>query len=613
MTKKKKKRIFSIINPVSDYTRSKRRKLHSGLQTTSKCWVSPSHLYNFMNDDPLLDYFNFLKRRPNRFHSENQSRPVFNNNSFKRFLMDQGNLHEKHVMDLIKEKGLPIVHISDVYSEEGVALTRFHLMKGTPILYSAPLCNEKSHTYGIADLIVRSDYLNKIVDVPLPDNLIKNGSSLSKKYYYIIIDIKFSKLNFRCDEMHLCNSGSFGFYKGQVLMYSDALNRIQGNSSPNIALILGRNCKINNGNNFTLENSNSSSPLNRYGLINFKTVDKHIIEKVRRGIQWRRDLKSFGSTWTLTPPSRDELYPNMCKKNDSEWYSQKKSIATQLGELTNLWMVGKRHRELAFSKGISSIYDTRLNALTLGIVNPKFSTIINKMIYMNRSGSSEAVIWPSKITFNDYDWRNLTNNLYIDFETFSDVFFDDSITPQIFQIGIGYIDNNVWKYKYFICKTPTLEEELRIVLEFTDFIANSFIDSKIYYWHAEKIFWRALIKRQRSRGCVSSVIIAELETWLQTNDLYDLRNFFIKNGIVIKGCFSYGLKELFQAMINNKLLQTNRESDCTNGQLAMIRAYDCYKNLKRPLESAVMKDIIDYNERDCLMLKDFLEYFVNNH
>ena len=112
------------------------------------------------------------------------------------------------------------------------------MKQGVPIIHSAPLSNKKNKTYGIADLLVRSDYLNQLVDVPidLPDG---RATKLNTDYYYVVIDIKYQTLKLKSDGLHLLNNNSIRAYKAQTWIYNQALGNIQG-YTPSCAYILGR-------------------------------------------------------------------------------------------------------------------------------------------------------------------------------------------------------------------------------------------------------------------------------------------------------------------------------------------------------------------------------------
>ena len=43
------------------------------------------------------------------------------------------------------------------------------MKQGIPIIHSAPIYNRKNNTYGIIDLLVRSDYINKLFQEDILD------------------------------------------------------------------------------------------------------------------------------------------------------------------------------------------------------------------------------------------------------------------------------------------------------------------------------------------------------------------------------------------------------------------------------------------------------------
>ena len=60
------------------------------------------------------------------------------------------------------------------------------------------------------------------------------------------------------------------------------------------------------------------------------------------------------------------------------------------------------------------------------------------------------------------------------------------------------------------------------------------------------------------------------------------------------------------------MINTYLESETKNGMMAMVKAWNCY-NLKDPVNSSIMKDIIKYNEFDCRVIYDIVKYIRNNH
>jgi hypothetical protein len=69
-----------------------------------------------------------------------------------------------------------------------------------------------------------------------------------------------------------------------------------------------------------------------------------------------RDVKNVGHTWSINPPSRIELYPNMCV-DSGKWNYEKEKISNDIGEITNVWYVGVKQRNIAIKKGIKRASD----------------------------------------------------------------------------------------------------------------------------------------------------------------------------------------------------------------------------------------------------------------
>ena len=46
---------------------------------------------------------------------------------------------------------------------------------------------------------------------------------------------------------------------------------------------------------------------------------------------------------------------------------------------------------------------------------------------------------------------------------------------------------------------------------------------------------------------------------------------------------------------------------------AMVNAWKCYRDCANPAKSDIMKDIAKYNEFDCKVLWEIIEYLRKNH
>ena len=61
-------------------------------------------------------------------------------------------------------------------------------------------------------------------------------------------------------------------------------------------------------------------------------------------------------------------------------------------------------------------------------------------------------------------------------------------------------------------------------------------------------------------------------------------------------------------MYQNNMIQTQQNSQCQNGMTAMIEAQKVYESGCQVNDSHVMKDIAKYNEFDCRVIKDILNF-----
>jgi hypothetical protein len=530
--------------------------------------------------------------------------------------MEKGREFEKEIVKYINNNRTEIVTVSEYITNESVNKTIELMKAGTPIIHSAPVKNPKNHTHGVIDLLIRSDYLHRIVDeCHLTDEeKIIPAPKLSHDFHYIVIDVKFSTLPLRADGKHILNSGSYPAYKAQCFIYNEAIGYIQG-YTPQYAFILGRRWK------YTKKDINydNMTCLNKLGVIDYKNVDKSFVQETKKALKWVRDNKSSGHNWTVYPPTRSELYPNMCH-DSGEWQSHKEKIADNIGEITTVWYCGIKHRNNCIKKGITSWRDPDCNSSNLGI-NGKRAPVIDSILDINRQNVDK--IRPKKIKNNMFGWKNQENEIFVDFETICDIFSPFSELPEqkktdmIFMIGIWYKPKNTskWEYKRFTCVKSTYEEEYRIMNDFNKFLKDT-NNPKIWYWCADNRFWKIAENRQfdRAKDENDQKKMDNISEW-NSNIWADMCELFKQEPIVIKDCFKFGLKPIAKAMYKHGLIHTKLESECSSGMTAMVKAWNCYKDSdnNNPSTCLVMQDIAKYNKFDVSVLEDILTYLRKNH
>jgi hypothetical protein len=587
--------------------------LHRRTRQKSKKWVSATHIYNYMSKDPLVDWLKLRARRGTRTTSQ-----YTRAKGFTEFIMNRGVEFESELIKYINLHIVDVVSVAEKITDESCKEAIRLMKEGVPVLHSVPVRNTENNTQGLIDLLVRSDYLEALVEeCPLEKKDIDIHAPLlpistkENPHHYVVIDIKFSTLPLRADGKHLLNSGHYPAYKAQTLIYTQAIGKIQGYTS-RYAFIMGRRWR------FTSKDVKyrNLTCLNKLGTIDFDKIDKDYKIQTPKAIKWVRDVAKYGDKWTVYPPSRPELYPNMCV-DSGDWNKEKEKIAEKIGEITTVWYCGIKHRINAIVDGVTSWRDENCNSATMGHYGVR-GPVIDKILSINRQ--TEDKIRPKKIESNMYEWKQKKcKEFYVDFETLSDIFanFNDlpkqGSTDMIFMIGVGWEDKNGWNYKNFTCNQPTYKEEYRIMDEFAVFISK-YKNPKLYHWCAEERFWTGSENRQfylADEDMDGERTDNITDNWKLYN-WTDMRKLFLEEPIVIKDCFKFGLKSIAKAMFKHKMIKTKLDSECESGMTAMISAWKCYKEESDPSTSKVMKDIGSYNQFDCKVLWDILTYLRKN-
>jgi len=243
--------------------------------------------------------------------------------------------------------------------------------------------------------------------------------------------------------------------------------------------------------------------------------------------------------------------------------------------------------------------------------------------------SEKKIINPDIIKCNLYNWQNqIPFEFFIDIETVNNLMGDFSTIPYeepdttIFLIGVGYIDKYAkWNFKKFVTHSLSYEEERRILIEFNNFILSITQNNnyRLFHWgHYEKTEFGKAVQRQN------------LETIWKLNEqnnciMIDILKIMREEPIVVKGAFGFGLKDISKSMFKYGLIKNYYSTNDTNknnhrvinGQGAMIAAWNCHKDaLAKNVsmdELPLMKEIIKYNEMDCKLLYDIIEYLRNFH
>lgn len=626
-------------------------------------WVAATSTRNYILDDGILDVLKIQGSVLTKVNTNYQDQFIKtignpNSNNFVTSIMNQGIKFERKVIKLIKEKigQTKFINIGGDHnprSREKYLNTLKAMNKGIPVIYQGLLRNYKNKTYGIPDLLIRSDYIHKLVKKdPISDTeKHRPASSIQlkkgKKYHYIVIDIKFKTLHLKTDGQHLRNDGPMKAYKSQLYIYNQALGEMQGYEPP-AAFIMGWKWKyVNKKTNFQGNNC-----FDRLGRIDYKVIDKDYTLKTDEAIKWVLNVRQNAHKWDLSqvPLPHEALYPNMCNRYDYPYHNLKKTFAQDIGEITLIWKCGPKERRKAHENGIYSWKDPDCTPENLGITGEYTQNIVGRILEANNHPSfdpyedlsnelsndpseepeDQQFLYPKYITNNFGDWKNKSKlEFFVDFEMTCSVFTDFETLPVsdssslIFTIGVGYNHPKTgeWIFRDFTVDRLERSEEYKICQEFVEYILSTTEEygdryndepPSLYHWSpAEPSAWKRAILNNWS-------MIPRPDNWRRLNWV-DLLKVFQKEPIGIKGCLNYSLKTVVRTFKKHGLIDTvwDTGSGCADGADAAVGAYRVDRETRQQGVSfksdPLAQEIIKYNEIDCKVLSEILMYLRENH
>lgn len=452
------------------------------------------------------------------------------------------------------------------------------------IIFKGTFYDKKNNLYLQPDFIIHRDIFikifNKITNFDI-DNLPE----------YIIFDLLYKKISFNSDKTNILNDNTIYYHKCKLYYINKLLYK-----------------KNNYGFLFAKEYKHQNKSLIKKETIGFFNFEKENYN-IQSGIQWLNKLNQNYKKWIIYPkPSCIELYPNLNIKT-GHWNEEKKRLGELIKEITLIWNISYSKRCLLIEKGITEWDDPILlsNIYPYKVKENKKKLIQDRMIHIN--SQNDIKISPRKIKNNDFIniIKNKNNSIILDIESIIDLqekenyFNNDIITekPKICIIGTIITDTNI--FKDFTIKYCTLNEEKKIIEYWLSYIKNQIKNDiiRIYHWgNAEKVYIDYMKQKYPDLNYPQFEFI-------------DLLSYFKSEPITIKGCFSYGLKDIVNSLYNLNLLK-DKWIDDTNGLDAMTELMKTsneaqMKNI--PMKRFIrIKNIIYYNYIDCKVLIDILNF-----
>ena len=589
-------------------------------------FISGSSIKNYMLNDPLIDWLDqyysrkcITKKR--KYDDDNICDIDINSEIDKEkkkisILLQNGVTFENKVFDDIKNKfntnAIQIAYSRKDYTKEKYDETLHHMKTGTPIIIQGIVYNMNNMTCGMIDLLIRSDYINKLITQnQLTENEINiKAPLLNHNFHYRVIDIKWTTLHLCSNGKLLRNTERIPAYKGQLAIYNCAVGHMQG-YFPSKTYIMGHSWK------YELRNKiyRGHSCYDLLGHIDYEDFDNSYIEKTKNAIEWVKLVREKGHNWMSPFDGYEDdkniminMMPNMSNSFDGHWRKVKNILAKQKHELTSLWMVGAKNRYIAISNGIYKWSDDNCTASKLGIKdNTKVGNIINLMIDINKNNNDN--ILPKKIKNNEKEWQSQNyNDFYIDFETVNGCFSEpienidinnskyESVI--IFMIGCGHIKNNTFVYKSFIAESITPASEKKIIMDWMNYVKSISKNPRFIHWSDAELTALGIANiRCNNEDFIDNV------TWI---DLYKI---FVNEPIIIKGSMSYKLKNIAKSMKQMNMINITWDNDITDGLTAMMSAVEYYKNN----DKKIMDEIEEYNKVDCEVMCEIITYLRKYH
>ena len=584
-------------------------------------WVSAGRTRNWVLGDPLLDWLDLYGSRAG-FQRDDGHSGYDLRTDFMRFVLKKGVEFEQCLMDLL-ESMFEIARIGET-GEDSRSLDKARetleaMSSGVPVVAQAVLRNPCRRTYGVVDLLVRSD----LIAAHFPELLSQAEAAHPapglgiKGFHYRPVDIKYHTFELSVDG-HIAASPSQLAYACQVWLYAEALGRVQGYLPP-AAYLLGRSWKQGD-----YRGEGCLERLARVDLDRWLPGREATIRDIAaNSVEWVRLLRSEGASWQVLPePSVPELYPHVRNGFDAPWRTAKRQIAYAIDELTLLPAMNPRRRAEAHARGFRSWRAAGVSAETLGVTSPAHAARLNAVLAANRA--EQPTVVPSRIQVGP-EWRDqAVCEFFVDFETVSNVDDDFANLPKVggqplmVQIGCGGESaDGEWTFTQWTVEALTTAEEQRIIDAWIDHMTLScaragkgLTQSRIYHWSAaEPSSFESAYNAARARHPD-----AEWPTRLPWFDM--LEEVIRAEPVAVTGAFDFGLKSIAKAMHRAGLISTNWAEGPVDGLGAMVGIWSAAREAAEegtPLsEHALVADIARYNEVDCRVLWEITSWLRNH-
>ena len=586
-------------------------------------WVPASATRNYVLGDPLLDWLDRFGEAKGFVPSVVDERADFYEFIFKKGSQFERKVieHLRHQLEDRSEKLRTITQDGDrvaVRRAEKALATWRAMAEGVAAIDQGVLWDPENQTYGLPDLLVRSDVLADLFPeamspaeaaVPAPDLDIGNR-------HYVVVDIKFTTLRLTAKGM-LGNDGSSLAYKVQLHIYNRSLARLQGHLPPRMFL-MGRGWRqTQRGKTVRVDNC-----MDRLGPIDYH--ESNLADLADEAAEWIRTMRRRGHDWQVLPePTVDELRPN-AKRDAGRWSSAVQALLDAGGDLTALYGVSVAVRRRANAEGLTDWHDERVTPESLGVTRASSAYRLRALLEVNRESGADVL--PERVHSARKEWITPTPvEFYVDFETVGDLNDDFSRFPEkggqslIFMVGCGHIEDGEWHFECFIADDLTQASEADAIrrwfrhMERVTAQAGSDTPPKVIHWADHEV---SSLRRAYENAAATNQDGGVDWTKIEWFDF--LKRVARSEPVVVRGAHGFGLKAITNALHDLGLVETRWNASVTDGQGAMIGAWWCQEQVNKGYaerlgDCDLMNQVTEYNEVDCRAMMEIVRYLRENH
>ncbi len=533
-----------------------------------------------------------------------------------RFLMRQGRAFEKAVLADLAQRW-QVVRIAQRPDEaralSAAIATQEAMQAGAAVIAGGVLRDPQLRMFGVVDLLVRSDVLGELCPSAfVGDPLELAAIGLSHGRHYRVVDVKFRTLDL-LKTGGLSTSPSDLDTLAQAWVYNEALGRVQGYTPP-ASYVAGRAWKQGE--------DRGDRCWDRLARVPHDTVvrgrDMDLRDVVQQAAAWIRRVRTEGAEWRVLPlPSVPELWPNMKADQGGPWHDAKARIGVALADLTLLPRVNATHRARAHDAGVTRWDDPRVSSQLLGISNEKEAAIVDAVLAVNRPGG--APVSPERMVTGTQVWRQRAPvEAFVDFEFLPDLGDDFAAFPRkggqsvIFQIGCGTYRGEVWRFEQFTVGELTLAAEAAMIDGWLAHLTKVAAEAACEIGDARLVHWSPAETSNFERAYDNARTRHPDRDWpvLAWFDL--LHDVVQAEPLVVRGAFSFSLKPIARSLQALGHIQTHWGEGLADGAGAMAGAWNAAVEATRKGvtlgETEVMREIARYNEVDCRVMAEILDY-----